>query len=90
MGSTLASIADGVGVPKDLSRAVALWKKGCEGNAARACLELGVVYATGKGAPRSVAEASSLYRKACSGGDTRGCVNLGAIYAAGGEGGWAG
>lgn len=60
--------ADGQGVKKDLNKALALWQKACNGNAAvnaRGCHMLAISYDLGDGVAKDPVRARMLYGKAC-------------------------
>ena len=70
----------GNGAEKDLTRAVALYRKGCDGGNALGCTDLGTHYEFGTGVEKDPAQAVALYRKACGAGQALGCTNLGVNY----------
>jgi len=55
----------------------------CDGGAASACADLGMMYESGKGVPASLDSARALGQRGCDGGDGRACRGLGAMYAEG-------
>ena len=75
--------AHGEGVPKDDARAIAYYRKGCDGGAAHACTNLGTRYQDGRGVAKDEAQSAVLYRQACVGGDGEGCLYLGIEYEGG-------
>jgi TPR repeat protein len=70
-------IETGTGAPKDLGRAVALYRLGCNGGDGRGCGNLGVLYENGTGVPQDVAQALVQYQRGCRVGDGTSCLNLG-------------
>ena len=59
-------------------------RQGCDGGDAKACKDLGDMYATDthaemSGVPVDDAQAAAFYRKACDGGVLQGCTLLGAM-----------
>ena len=64
----------------DDNKAVALWRKACDGGDARGCTNLGFMYEKGQGVTQDDAQALSLYRQGCDGGHAGGCTNLGFMY----------
>lgn len=75
----------GDGVPKDPTRAAALYTRGCIGGDGRGCGNLGVLLDLGSGVERDVAQALVQYRRGCRVGDGASCLNLG-IHQATGDG----
>ena len=71
---------EGIGVPKDLVKANALYKRACDVAGIGGCAGLGWNYANGLGVPKDVRKASALYKRACDGGNMAGCSNLGHSY----------
>lgn len=67
---------DGDGVLKDVSRAVALYRKACDAGNLGVCVYLGDMYRDGFGVPRDATRAAALYRRACDGGNPEGCCRL--------------
>ncbi len=55
-------------------------QKACEAGDAKACLDLGDMYAQGQGVEKSPSKAFDLFKNACDGGDAYGCNNLGWMY----------
>jgi TPR repeat protein len=73
----------GLGVSRDESQAVVLFRKACDGGSMRGCSDLGSMHEYGRGVGKDEDEAVELYRKACNGSDPSGCENLGNMYASG-------
>src|SRR5262249_19698646 len=85
---------DGIGVPKDETRAAAVFQEACdrkpdsedvdpESNAARACSLLGALYLAGEGLEKNLVEGRKLSELGCERGDSFGCFNAAVIYSAG-------
>ncbi len=69
-------------VRPDVTRARAMFSKGCQTHHARSCNALGDMVNDAKGGPRDPKRAAELYGIACKGGITGACVNRGvALYA---------
>ncbi|BDG02968.1 tetratricopeptide repeat protein [Anaeromyxobacter oryzae] len=51
-------------------------RTGCEGGDARACADLGVLYATGEGVARDDVAAFAALRRACDAGEARACAGI--------------
>ena len=82
--ATLAGmVASGSGVERDLTKAVALFKKACDGGDSHGCVGLGVLTAEGSGTAKDPAAAAGLFDKACNDGDADGCGRLAAAAVAG-------
>lgn len=83
----LAYARDGgwYGIPRDRRSALDLFRRACDGNVARACINVAVAYDRGNGLPQNRPIAVSFFRKSCDLGDANGCENL-AMHLAGGEG----
>jgi len=67
----------GKGVPRYLTRAVALYLRACNDKDAAGCTNLGYMYRVGRGVPKRHATGARYYRKGCNLGSARGCTNLG-------------
>ena len=67
---------NGESVPKDSSRAVELFKQGCDSGNLQGCNLLGMLYEHGRGVPKDLNRATDLFHKACDGGFDPGCENL--------------
>jgi len=65
-------------VPKDPVQAAALYKLGCDGDNARACAGLGLMYASGTGVTKDTDKAAALFKKGCDGGNPDACAALNA------------
>lgn len=63
----------GIGVPKDLPRAVSLFRKACDGGNGPACNALGFAYGRGIGVAKDWGAATTFLKKACSAGDQGAC-----------------
>ena len=68
--------SDGLGVEKDLEKALSLHLKACEGNSAEGCATAGVFYKRGLGVEKDIAKALSYLEKACNGGNKIACGEL--------------
>jgi serine/threonine-protein kinase len=79
-GAACIALAQAAAAANDSERAAALYLKACNGNAAAACTELGVLYNRGLGVPRDVTQAALYYERGCAQGDMAGCNNLGTVY----------
>ena len=62
--------------------ALSLITRACNGGAARACTQLGVMYEEGVAGvqDQDYVKARTAYKKACDGGDLNGCINLGEMF----------
>ena len=69
--------AQGRGVERNVERAIALFRIGCDAGNAPACNNLGLLLAENVGDAPSDSE--DAYRKACDGGSALGCRNLGLV-----------
>jgi TPR repeat protein len=68
---------DGIGGPVDLTRAVELFERGCDGGNPGACLNLGVAVLRGVGGLEADSErAVELFKDACERGEQVACNNL--------------
>jgi hypothetical protein len=65
------------GYPRDLSRSVEAYERGCILDQKVACNNLGDAYEYGDGVRRDLSRAAEFYDRACRGGEARGCANLG-------------
>src|SRR5688500_16320366 len=65
------------GVAIDEAKAMALHQKDCDGGAAAACYDLGIMHGNGWGVPKDQAKAAQAYQKSCEGGDAAGCYGFG-------------
>ena len=75
--------ANGEGVLKDATQAVAWYRKAADQGYASAQFNLGVMYANGEGVPKDATQAIAWYRKATDQGYASAQFNLGMIYANG-------
>jgi TPR repeat protein len=66
---------DGVNIDKD--KALAMHQKACDGGAAAACYDVGIMYSNGWGVAKDEARGTRSYQKACEGGDPAGCYGFG-------------
>lgn len=73
----------GRGVARDISQAVAWYRKAAEQGYAKAQSNLGALYADGDGVGRDEAQAVAWWRKAAEQGHPRARINLGVMYAEG-------
>jgi TPR repeat protein len=71
---------NGQGVPKDLSKAAALFRLAADQNNGEAQYNLGVMYSLGQGVEQSFEEAVKWYRRGAANNDTNSQYNLGASY----------
>jgi len=69
--------ADGDGVGRDDSKAVALFVRACELGLADACLGAGLAYRRGQGVPKNTRLSLELLGKACDGGVAEACRAVG-------------
>ena len=67
-------------IQKDLTKALELLNKGCDGGSAEGCNILSYMYGNGQGVKKESAKAVGFYQKACDGGISAGCFNLGLMY----------
>jgi TPR repeat protein len=68
----------GKGVAKDAPKAVALYRKACDGGSMNGCVGLGNGYRNAFGGlPKDLNQALALYKKACDAGFGDGCTELG-------------
>ncbi|MEI8256492.1 MAG: tetratricopeptide repeat protein [Deltaproteobacteria bacterium] len=77
--------ANGIGLPRAIDQAMALYRRACEGGDGGGCFNVGANYDEGGDMPPDAAQAVTFYQRACDlGGDGfKGCANLGAMYADG-------
>jgi serine/threonine-protein kinase len=73
----------GDGVPRDLARAQALFRKACDGGAHAGCAAAGQRLLAAAASPADALLAFSLWKKGCDGGDAPACVLVGLAYEAG-------
>lgn len=71
----------GKGMPRDVTLAVKLWTKACDGGDAKACLTLAqAIEEPGAVKSPDLMKVAELYRKACDGGYADGCTMLAWSY----------
>ena len=70
----------GLGVTRDLTRAVTLFQSACDGELMLGCNHLAGMYRTGAGVAQDLTAAANLYEQACDGGMMEACANLGISY----------
>src|SRR5215471_7137292 len=75
--------AAGNGVPRDLDKAVELYRKAADHGNVKAMNNLGACYANGSGVERDDAKSAEWYRKAAEKGSSLAQDNLGSLYLAG-------
>jgi uncharacterized protein len=68
-----AIYADGLGMPKDVAKALPLFEKACEKDSVDGCENAGEAYRKGVGAPRDLVKAEERFAKACTLGATDRC-----------------
>lgn len=66
---------DGLGVPKDLERAFALYVRACDAGSGHGCNNLGVAWFHGRGTAKAPLKSTPLYERACRLGWDFGCIN---------------
>ena len=71
---------NGIGVPKDLGKAVELYQKAADQGNPLAQNNLGWLYQNGQGVPKDLKKAVELYQKAADQGNAFGQNNLGWLY----------
>jgi uncharacterized protein len=64
---------------RQVSEAVAAWRKAIDKGSTSAMVELGVLYATGAGVANDEAQARTLFERAAEAGNPRGVTNLAAV-----------
>lgn len=69
-------LSEGLGLPKDMDRAVALFRQGCQLESGDACMRLGALASRGEAIPRDLPTAANLYRKACELDNGEACYRL--------------
>jgi serine/threonine protein kinase/TPR repeat protein len=74
------ALLKGQGAPKDVQRALGLYKSACDGGTADACNELGKVYMNGDGVKRDPLQAIDRYTDGCKQGSAGACTNLGLMH----------
>ncbi len=73
----------GKGVPEDVEDAAWALYLRCDSREAKACTELGKLYASSQWNVRDEKRAAELYAKGCGAGDAAGCENLAEAYSRG-------
>ena len=71
---------NGLGVPKDLGKAIELYQKTADKGNAYAQNNLGLLYQNGEGVPKDLGKAVELYQKSADQGNAFGQSNLGFLY----------
>jgi len=74
------SLERGVGVKKDLGKALAAYAKSCELGHLAGCTNLAGMHLTGKGTKKDTVKAAAVYTGACRDGDVWACYWLGRIH----------
>jgi TPR repeat protein len=69
---------------RQMTEAIAAWRKAADKGSTSAMVELGVLYGTGSGLATDEAQARKLFERAAEAGNPRGVSNLAALGAAGG------
>jgi TPR repeat protein len=72
----------GRGVPKDSTRATALFRRSCESGWARGCGGLAECYRAGQGVAADGAQAVAYFEKACRAGVAASCFSVASMYRA--------
>lgn len=73
----------GIGVPRDLDKALELFSGACFGGLPRGCnnvVSVAYIYHVGDGVPADYNKTAEILRQVCSDQLTYGCVNLGILY----------
>jgi TPR repeat protein len=60
-------------VPKDVERAVAIFKQSCDEGSATSCFDLATKYSKGEGIGKDVPRALDLFERSCTLGHSNGC-----------------
>ena len=68
-----AMYANGIGVTRDLARALSLLQQACDGGEMRGCFGLGLLYSSGQGVTQDLARALSLFQQVCDDGLVEAC-----------------
>jgi TPR repeat protein len=68
---------------RQMSEAIAAWRKAADKGSSSAMVELGVAYGTGTGVAKDEAQARKLFERAAAAGNPRGVSNLAALGGAG-------
>lgn len=79
-GSLGVVFANGMGVPKDETRAAALFQAACDGGYPEDCYNLGVLVHSGAGVKKDEERAIALFQSSCDADFATGCFNLGVMY----------
>lgn len=69
---------------RQMSEAVAAYRKAADKGSTSAMVELGLLHVTGAGVPKDPAQARKLFERAATAGNPRGATNLAALSVAGG------
>jgi TPR repeat protein len=69
---------------RQMTEAIATWRKAADKGSSAAMVELGVLYGTGSGVAKDEAQARKLFEKAAQAGNPRGVSNLAALGGSGG------
>jgi uncharacterized protein len=69
---------------RQMTEAIAAWRKAADKGSTSAMVELGVLYGTGSGVAKDEAQARKLFERAAEAGNPRGVSNLAALGGAGG------
>src|SRR4051812_37419071 len=64
---------------KQVTEALAIWRKAADKGSSAAMVELGILYATGTGVAKDEAQARKLFERAAEAGNPRGVSNLAAL-----------
>jgi localization factor PodJL len=83
---TATRLAEARGVPQDLGRAIALFRRAAESGLAPAQFRLGNIYEKGVGVSQDRALARTWYERAAAAGNVQAMHNLGVLHAEGAEG----
>src|SRR5262249_10754358 len=74
-------LSDGMGLAKDVPKAIELLQKTCDAGYALGCRNLGIILRDGRGTGQDLARAEKLLDTACTAGALFGCTNAGALDA---------
>jgi TPR repeat protein len=74
-----AMYLDGNGVGRDENKALALFKKGCDGGIGAGCNSVAFMYAKGRGVPRSMTTAQTYFQKGCDAHFDTACQNFAGV-----------
>lgn len=73
----------GLGVPRDMFRALALYRRACDGGNAHACINVGTALAKIEGEGRDTVTAAAIFKDACEKGNQEACTRLAGLYLVG-------